>query len=407
VPDTTEFRSTLRRRAGWATIPLIAVLAAGVLAQPASAAGSATVSFTAAGGGTTADPEFATTLSVAGSGFQTIVGGFGGVYALFGWVDPAGGWKPSEGGLVGSGYRYVPDQESKDNGGFQRFISFPGSETEGAANAIMTPEGGWSVDMVVPGSTFESRDRDGEISEVDCLTVQCGIITIGAHGVKNPNNETFTPITFAVPATGAAAETPAGEAAAPVAGAARVGYTTTTAIAGNALSFTGQGFSAGEQVVAVLDDGVAAIGPLTAGQAGEVAGVLELPDTLRAGTHLLTLTGAASASVAEAEVTVTVDPDRAVAPVVEEAPPAWPYLLLGLGVLLAFALLLTSVITALVRARRRRRERRAAASADLAPQQPALQQAAPQQLAMQQSSDAQPATDVLETPVGARFEVAR
>jgi hypothetical protein len=67
-----------------------------------------------------------------------------------------------------------------------------------------------------------------------------------------------------------------------------------TAVAGHALVFTARGFSPGEQVVAVLDDGAAAVGPVVAGPSGEVAGVLPLPDDLAAGTHELRLTGAAS-----------------------------------------------------------------------------------------------------------------
>ena len=48
----------------------------------------------------------------------------------------------------------------------------------------------------MPGATFTSLDRDGKATEVDCREVRCGVITIGAHGVKNANNETFTPIAF-------------------------------------------------------------------------------------------------------------------------------------------------------------------------------------------------------------------
>ncbi|MCU1407449.1 MAG: hypothetical protein JWQ43_3752, partial [Glaciihabitans sp.] len=374
-------RRHLKRRPRTAAVAL-AVLAGlvavpvALAAQPAYAAtGSVTVAN--ASGAPSADPDYATPMTITGNGFQSIQGGFGGIYVLFGWVDdPAGSsWAPTAGGSAGDSYRYVPDAESKDNAGFQRFIAFPGSDTEDAANAIMGADGSWSVDMVVPGASFESLDRAGDVSEVNCLEVQCGIITIGAHGVKNGNNETFTPINFVTPAAAAApvapvtgtgdaaagtpaATTPDTAAASPAAaGATRVGYTTASAVAGNVLSFTGQGFAAGEQVVATLDDGVAAVGPLTAGPSGEVAGVLQLPSDLRAGTHLLVLNGAASASVAETNVTVTAH--AATLPTAaEQAPPVWPYLALGIAILIAVALLVTSLITTLVRASRRRRERR-------------------------------------------------
>jgi hypothetical protein len=304
-------------------------------------------------------------MTVSGSGFQSITKGFGGVYVLFGWVADGSSWRPSNGGEVGSDYRYVPDQESKENKGYQRFVAFPGSDTEDAANAVMAADGSWRVDMVVPGATFESQDRDGGVVEVDCREVTCGIITIGAHGVKNANNETFTPIEFASSTStegAASGDASGGGGTAPTADsaavAARVGYTTTTAIPGQALSFTGQGFTPGELVVATLDDGVSAVGPLTAGPSGEIAGVLPLPGDLRVGTHLLTLTGAASGSVAESDVTVSADPASAATTAAVATPPTWPYVVLAVSILVAVVLLLLSIATSLRRAHRRRVERR-------------------------------------------------
>jgi hypothetical protein len=314
-------------------------------------------------GAATADPDYATDMTVTGNGFQSIQGGFGGIYVLFGWIDAGSAWQPSKGGTVGTDYRYVPDSESKDNAGYQRFVSFPGSDTEASANAVMAANGSFSVDVVIPGAIFESQDRNGDVSEVDCEKVQCGIITIGAHGVKNANNESFTPISFVAPAAAGAATGSAAAATAPAtsSGVARVGYTTASAVAGNALSFTGQGFAAGEQVVATLDNGVAAVGPLTAGASGEVAGVLPLPIDLRGGTHLLVLSGAASGSTAQTEVSITADLSTAATPVAEISPPVWPYILLGIGILLALVLLIVSVATSIVRARRSRRAKPAVA----------------------------------------------
>ena len=47
-------------------------------------------------------------------------------------------------------------------------------------------------------------------------------------------------------------------------------------------------------MLALLDDGVVALGPLVAGNAGDVAGVMALPVDLATGTHQLRLVGAAS-----------------------------------------------------------------------------------------------------------------
>ncbi|MFI5561428.1 hypothetical protein ACIA2T_19290 [Amycolatopsis japonica] len=160
---------------------------------PASAAGAA-VTFSPG----SADPEYATSLQVKGTGFQSVPKGYGGIYLLFGWVAD-GAWQPSQGGAAGATYRYVKDKEAKDNNGFQRFLAFPGSDTASAANGEIAADGTWSAKLVLPGARFKAADRTGKIVDVDCLKVRCGLITVGAHGVVNANNETFTPVTFAVP----------------------------------------------------------------------------------------------------------------------------------------------------------------------------------------------------------------
>lgn len=353
-------RRTLRRAA--VTALLLAGVAAGLSAPPAYAA--AGVSISSPLGGATADAEYATTLQVSGSGFQSIQGGFGGVYVLFGWAGE--GWRPSEGGVVGSDYRYIPDSEARDNQGFQRFVAFPGSETESAAQAVMGADGSWSVDMVVPGATFTALDREGDAVQVDCRQVQCGVLTIGAHGVTNANNETFTPVAFTAGGQGAAAETGGGTDAAPTDGAAqtatgapvgdlRIGFDPAAAVAGNAFAFTARGFVPGEQVVATLDRGAVAVGPLTAGASGEVAGVLPLPGDLAAGTHVLQVTGAASGGVAESEVVVSAGALALVDRPAQPAVPAWLYAAMAIAIALALTLLVANVVVRIVRALRRRR----------------------------------------------------
>ncbi|MGF9755472.1 hypothetical protein AAII07_09725 [Microvirga sp. 0TCS3.31] len=320
-----------------------------VLAGSALAVGSAVAAAPPAGaaarvgvaneqGDAVADGSGGTTFTLRGSGFQSVQGGFGGVYVAFGWVrDPAGGgWRPSTGGVTGRDYRYVPDSESEDNAGYLRFVAFPGSSTADEAQAVMSGSGSFSVSLTVPGPTFSAVDRNGAALEVDCRKVTCGVITFGAHGVKNARNETFTPIRFEEPTSdasgptsegpgaGAGADAPEGEAggldegssvganpgttasagpatragagAPPRRGRPTVTTERSTARAGHALAFTGRGFDPGEQVLALLDDGVVAIGPLVAGNGGEVAAVMALPTDLSPGTHHLRLIGAASGS---------------------------------------------------------------------------------------------------------------
>jgi hypothetical protein len=310
-----------------------AALASGALAvaltpvAPAHAAARITISNDQ--GSALADDDQATSFTLRGSGFQSVKGGFGGVYVAFGWVrDPAGGgWRPSKGGVTGRDYRYVPDSESEDNAGYLRFVAFPGSSTAGEAQAVMSGTGSFTVQLTVPGPVFDAVDRDGNAVRVDCRQVTCGVITFGAHGVKNASNETFTPVRFGdvhpdeTPSEGgeggSSEESTNGGTSTPTttggtgSGTSTDGSGTTpgtavrrgrpkvvteraTARSGQALAFTGRGFAPGEQVLALLDDGVVALGPLVAGNAGDVAGVMALPVDLAAGTHQLRLIGAAS-----------------------------------------------------------------------------------------------------------------
>lgn len=345
-----------------AALPVLAILALlpGSSAPALAAPAGARVEVVNDQGTGSADVRYRTALTLTGRGFQVVRGGFGGIYVMFGWVrDPRGGaWRPSRGGLTGDDYQYIPDSENAaENQGYLKFVAFPGSSTASEANAVLSGDGSFSVDLTVPGPVFESVDREGNVGQVDCRRVTCGVITIGAHGVRNAANETFTPVPFGeVYDTGRAAEAqpdaaggsgdsggatdPAGpgssaatdpaEPAVPDAAVpgstgpavdsaiddttdsadttarrgARADTTVATvvevdratAVAGHALIFTGRGFLPGEQVVAVLDDGSAALGPLLAGASGEVAGVLQLPAELPVGTHEIRLTGAASGS---------------------------------------------------------------------------------------------------------------
>jgi hypothetical protein len=170
---------------------LVAAVTGLAVASPAAAAGGAKVALSPA----TADPEFSTRLQLRGTGFQSVQNGFGGIYVFFGWVDQK--WRPSQGGESGVDYVYVQDSEAKDNRGFQRFVSYPGDPTSYAANGgQLAADGSWSTTLIVPGPTFPARGRSGKVEQIDCRKVQCGIITIGGHGVVNANNETFTPVSF-------------------------------------------------------------------------------------------------------------------------------------------------------------------------------------------------------------------
>jgi|GEM_PF-6861961 len=184
------------------------LVAAGVLDAPIAAAGEPSVTVSSSGARVVAVNEFGqstaaiaggTALSLKASGFQAINKGRGGVYVVFGWVDSpiSVDWAPSNGGKTGATYLYAPDSEDKDNKGMSKYVAFEGSSTASAANGgLIAADGTWATELVVPAAQFEAMDREGNATTIDCLKVTCGVITIGAHNVTNPNNETFTPISF-------------------------------------------------------------------------------------------------------------------------------------------------------------------------------------------------------------------
>lgn len=283
------------------------------LAPPTAHARGAVRVANTADGTAAIDPRYATQLRVSGSGFQAVRGGHGGVYVFFGTVR--GRWRPSQGGASGADYLYVPDSESRNNRGYQAFLAFPGSDTAGSAQGRMSADGSWSATVNVPGAVFEAVGRNGAVRRVDCRRVTCGIITIGAHGVVNANNETFTPVRVAelydqapggdpvaddagredvsVEGDGGAdaADPRTGERTARKPSPVALEVDRASARAGNAMSFTARGLPPGGQVSAVLDDGAAAVGPFLVGDDGRVTGVIVLPVDLVAGTHELRIFG--------------------------------------------------------------------------------------------------------------------
>lgn len=371
----------MTRRATWpAALAVLGLAIVGSLATPvAPAVAAARVSIANEFGEAKADTTFSTTITVSGSGFQAVSGAMGGVYLFFGTVDS--GWRPSKGGRSGVDFRYVPDSETQDNAGFQRFVAFPGSSTAKEAHTTMSADGSWTVTMTVPGPSFQTTGRSGGTETIDCRKVTCGVITVGAHGVLNANNETFTPVTFAdiygePPSTGApedgsgdeadeealaegAEGADDGETEAEVLAEPVVDVDRATAVVGRVMTFTAQGFTPGEQVVGSLGAGLAALGPLVAGAQGEIAGVLQLPADLKAGTHTFALTSAASGARAEVSFQVAAAPAAPAAtpaPLEEQASTAWEWVLLGAAALVLVVVILVGLVTA----RREKRARRAA-----------------------------------------------
>lgn len=300
------------------TVAVLAfALAAASIAITAPAGAAARVGVANQFGAAAIDPTYTTKLDLSGSGFQSIRKGHGGIYVLFGAIK--GEWRPSKGGKTGQNYLTVPDSESKSNGGFARFVAFPGSDTAGSANGgTIAANGTWRTSINVPGATFQAVDRNGKVQSVDCRRDTCGVLTVGAHGVVNGNNESFTRVsvkdlytggaeppsnattgtgtattgsTAPQSGTGAPAAAPPGRL--PVAaGPPTLDVDRASARPGRALAFSASGLAPGSQVSATFEDGLAAVGPLNVAANGQLAGVLKLPADLSAGTYELRLTGA-------------------------------------------------------------------------------------------------------------------
>lgn len=147
---------------------------------------------------------------------------FGGVYVFFGWVSDPSHFGPSvrnsdsNDGTFGVTYAYPGsggDASTRDDGtGGIRLVSFtPGGESGAATDYHMDDAGNWTTTLRVYGSTFTSTvPTTGETLTFDCTVVQCGVLTIGAHGIASSTNERFFPLTFtasaiAPPATSAPA----------------------------------------------------------------------------------------------------------------------------------------------------------------------------------------------------------
>lgn len=134
------------------------------------------------------------TVTLTGTGFPTVNSAgtnWGGIYVLFGWVDPTegGSWGPGKGGSSARTFTYAAD--GVPAGTYQRMVNYPGNTTE-PSQPFMDAGGNWTMEFDIAASRFTSAQG----REVDCYTMQCGIIVIGAHGRVSADAELFTPVYF-------------------------------------------------------------------------------------------------------------------------------------------------------------------------------------------------------------------
>jgi hypothetical protein len=132
---------------------------------------------------------------------------FGGVYVFFGWVA-GGAWGPSarnssnNDGAFGYTYSYRGDGgagDTRDDGtGRVRLVSFTAGGVSGSETPFhMDDNGNWSTTLTIQGSTYDFVDpATGRPKTVNCQQTQCGVFTIGGHGIASATNERFVPISF-------------------------------------------------------------------------------------------------------------------------------------------------------------------------------------------------------------------
>ncbi|MFF4239103.1 hypothetical protein ACFYYL_24810 [Actinomadura geliboluensis] len=161
-------RSTLGRTSRrTAVLGATAVLGLGLAAAPALAAGPSTTVTPTTG----ADPA-GQDIRVTGSGFDPDKNNGFGVYVAFG---------PKKGA----------DWYLNANA-FQATKWVHKNASGSAGQAKMNADG--TFDLTLAGVKAQYTDGDG--NKVDCLTTQCYILTLAAHGSPDRSQDTATPVTF-------------------------------------------------------------------------------------------------------------------------------------------------------------------------------------------------------------------
>ena len=117
---------------------------------------------------------------MTGSGFDPNANTKFGVYAVFGPVDPA---------------TYFSDAN--------RFLAavwlHPGGGASGSpGQGELNPDGTFSATLPPAGGLpLTAAYTDGNGAAVNCMTTQCYVITMAAHGVPDRSMDTCTPVSFA------------------------------------------------------------------------------------------------------------------------------------------------------------------------------------------------------------------
>ncbi|WP_348789809.1 HtaA domain-containing protein [Leifsonia sp. NPDC080035] len=129
-------------------------------------------------------------------------------------VSPASGIDTTAGVITvtGSGFAttgngvylgIAPKSVLSDPNWFLNASYFQGAQwisPSGVAGPRIGSDGRFTTTMTGVTASFSSNGKT-----VDCLTVECGVFTFGAHGSTDRSQDTYTPIAFAAPTAGAVA----------------------------------------------------------------------------------------------------------------------------------------------------------------------------------------------------------
>ena len=125
------------------------------------------------------NPGGGSTITVTGTGFDPDANNKVGVYAVFGPVDPATYFSDAN--------RYLAAMWLHPGG------AASGSPGQGELNA----HGTFSTKLPPTGGVpLTAAYTDGNGTPVNCMTTQCYVITIAAHGVADRSKDTCTPVAF-------------------------------------------------------------------------------------------------------------------------------------------------------------------------------------------------------------------
>ncbi len=166
--------------------------------------------------------------------------------------------------------------------------------TPSSGQDVLNPDGSFSTTLTVD-AVFGTG-----ATATDCRVEQCAVYTLAAHGSSDRSQDTATNVSF-VGAPNPSAST-SSSAGAP---SGSVSLSVSSVRPGGSVTLTASGFTAGEQVQAILHSTPVDLGISPAGADGRFTLTFAVPSDLEPGAHTVTLTGLTSALALTASLQVS------------------------------------------------------------------------------------------------------